>query len=57
MPDQMYLVITLRKSVTDAPEGRAIFDLVRQRLADRPEIIVTGQVANHFIIDEPEPPE
>lgn len=46
--DEMYLIITLRKEVADSAEGKAIFDLVKNRLTDKPEIIVTGSVANHF---------
>ena len=48
MEDQMYLVITARKKVPDRDAGKAIFDLVKQRLADRPDIEVTGHVTNHF---------
>ena len=44
----MYLVITLRKEVPDREAGRVIFDLVKERLADRPDIKVIGLVNNHF---------
>ena len=52
--DQMYLVITLRKEVPDRDTGRAIFDLVQQRMIDRPDIIVTGHITNHFTLGEPD---
>lgn len=55
MPPQMQLVVTLRKDVPDQETGEAIFDLVRQRLADRPDIQITGHVTNHF--PEPPPPQ
>lgn len=51
MEDQMYLVITLRKAVEDREEGRMLFDLVKQRLSDRPDVIVAGMVTNHFDMD------
>lgn len=49
----MYVVITARKQVPDQVAGRAIYDLVKQKLADRPDIIVSGQVSNHFADEEP----
>lgn len=48
MPDTMYLVITLRKIVPDREAGRAIYDLVKERFIDKPDIQVTGHVTNHF---------
>lgn len=51
MADKMYLVITARKEVEDAAEARAIYDLVKQRLADRPDVEVNGNCSNHFDLD------
>lgn len=53
MADQMFLVITIRKPVPDREAGQAIFDIVKERLADKPELIVTGHVTNHFDLEEP----
>jgi len=53
MADKMYLVITLRKEVPDRETGRAILDLVKTKLADRPDIKIAGSVNNHFDL-EPE---
>lgn len=50
--DQMYLVITLRKEVPDREAGKAIYDLVKQRMQDRPDVTVTGHVTNHFDLEE-----
>jgi len=50
----MQLCITLRKDVADRDEGNAIYELVKEKLEDRPDIIVTGHVTNHF--DLPEEP-
>jgi len=48
MADKMNVVITLRKEVPDRETGRAIYDLVKTKLADRPDIIVSGHITNHF---------
>lgn len=48
MADEMYLVITLRREVEDRDQGKQIFDLVKQKLEDRPDITITGHVTNHF---------
>ena len=52
MPDKMYLTITLRKEVPDREAGRTIFDLVKQRLEDKPDVKITGHVTNHFEFTE-----
>jgi len=49
----MQVVVTLRKEVPDRDAGEAIFELVKLKLVDRPDIIVTGHITNHFI-EEPE---
>lgn len=49
MADKMIVTITLRKEVPDRDAGRAIYDLVKERLADRPDVEVKGLVSNHFI--------
>lgn len=49
----MNLVITLRKEVPDRETGRAIFDLVKERLIDRPDVTVTGHVTNHYDLEDP----
>lgn len=48
----MQLIITLRKEVDDPEEGNFIYNLVKERLNDRPDVIVTGHVTNHFIEEE-----
>ena len=50
--DAMNLVITLRKEVADREEGRAVYDLVKERLSDRPDVTVTGHVTNHCDLEE-----
>jgi len=52
MPDKMFLVITVRKEVVDREAGKLIFELVKQKLSDRPDITITGHVTNHFDLNE-----
>ena len=52
MPDKMYCTIVLRKEVADRDEGRALYDLVKAKLADRPDVNIQGSASNHFV-DEP----
>jgi len=49
--DKMYLVITLRKEVPDRDAGKAIYDLVKERMGDRPDVDITGHVTNHFNLE------
>ena len=53
MANKMNVVVTLRKEVPDRDTGEAIFELVKLKLADRPDITITGHVTNHFV-EEPE---
>lgn len=54
MPDKMYLIITLRKEVPDREAGRAIYDIVKARMIDRPDVTITGHITNHFDLEEPQ---
>jgi len=47
----MQVVVTLRKEVPDREAGEIIYELVKLKLADRPDIIVAGHVTNHFVED------
>ncbi|MBA7648560.1 hypothetical protein ES703_56348 [subsurface metagenome] len=50
----MELIITLRKQVESHEEGQQIFELVKQRLEDRPDITIRGHVTAPFTVaDEP----
>lgn len=50
----MQLVITIRREVENRDQGKAIYNVVRERLEEHPDLKVTGHVTNHFI--EPEEP-
>lgn len=51
MADKMQVIITLRKEVPDRETGRAIYDLVKQKMVDRPDVDVKGHVSNHFDLE------
>lgn len=51
----MYLIVTARKEVVDRDQGELIFRMIEQRLADRPDLTLSGHVTNHFELT-PEPP-
>lgn len=42
----MRLVIVLEREVTDEAQGQQIFDLVKTRLEDHPEVRIHGDVTN-----------
>lgn len=50
----MQLVITIRREVADQPEAEALYEVVKQRLADRPSLELTGHCTNHFTDEDPE---
>lgn len=49
----MELIVTLRKEVADQAEGKSLYEFVKDKLKEKPEVKVTGMVNNHFI-EEPE---
>lgn len=51
MSDEMYVVITLRKPIPDPEAGRNIYDIVKQRMSDRPDVEVRGHITNHFDLE------
>lgn len=50
----MQLIITLRKEVEDPEEGRQLYNLVKDRLADQEDVTIAGHITNHFDTEEPE---
>lgn len=55
MADKMYVIITLRKEIPDRNTGRLICDLVKNRLSDRPDVILTAHITDHLDLEEPTP--
>lgn len=52
MPDKMYLTVALRKEVEDLDQGRFLFEMIKTRLEDKPEITVTGNVSTQFKLED-----
>ncbi len=52
MADIRYLVVTLRKEVTDEAEAKALTAIVKQRLEDHPTIEINAMTTQRFE-DEP----
>lgn len=53
MADKMYLIVTLRKEVADATEARTIYDIIKVKMTDRPDVKVSGHCSNHFDLENP----
>lgn len=51
----MKLVITIRQEVRDSDEGTEAYQWVKDHIADRPDLKISGHLTNHFE-PEPEPP-
>lgn len=47
MADKIQVIITLRKEVADIPEGKALIQTVKTKLADNPNVTVNGHITNH----------
>ena len=52
MADKMFVIITARKEVPDRDAARQIYETVKTRMVDRPDIEITGHASNHFDLDE-----
>ena len=52
MADKMYLIITLRREVPDRDTARQIYDLVKTKMEDRPDVEISGHASNHFDLEE-----
>ena len=53
MADKMFVIVTLRKEVPDREAARIIYDLVKTKMADMPDVAVTGHCSNHFDLEVP----
>lgn len=52
MADKIMVFITLQKEVPDEKTARNLFDMVKSKLSDHPEVAVSGLVDRHFDIEE-----
>lgn len=53
MAEQMILTIVARKPVADPEEGQQVYEWVKQKLSERPDVEISGHVTNHFDLEEP----
>lgn len=51
----MFLTIVLRKEVPNEAQGIALYEIVKQKLSDHPEVKISGNVNNPLPEPEPEP--
>lgn len=52
----MYLQISLTKEIVDVDQGQQLYNIVKQRLADHPEVEVSGHMTESLPLEEPPPP-
>jgi len=52
MSDQMFVIITLRKVVADKTAAKNIHALIKQKLAEHPEVKIDCHTTDHFDIVE-----
>lgn len=52
MADETTLIVTLRKSVPNEQAGKDLLAVVKQRMSDNPDVIVTGHVTTHIDLEE-----
>lgn len=52
MPDDMYLIVTLRRKVPDKATAKNIVELLQTKLSDHPEITISAHTSDHFDIPE-----
>lgn len=53
MSDSAYLVVVLRKPVADEAQALILYDLVKSRLADQPDVEVSGHFTNRYDVEAP----
>lgn len=53
MSSHMQVVITMRKTIPDKETGQMIYDMVKDRMADRPDVVITGHISDHLELEVP----
>lgn len=48
----MKLTIVLRKEVVDENQAQILYDIVKQRLDDHPEVEITGSVSSSLPLND-----
>ncbi len=47
----MQLTVILRKEVTDAAQAQQLFDIVKDKLADYPDIKISGKTNEDLVVN------
>lgn len=50
--DQMFLVITLRREVPDKPAAKTMVQIVKNKLADHPEVSIKSHTTDHYDLED-----
>lgn len=54
MPDQMFVVLTIRMPVQDKEAGKTVYELLKTKLEQWPTATLTGHCTEHInLVDEP----
>lgn len=51
----MYLTVVLRKEVADEAQGEALYNIVKDKMSDHPDVTVSGTI--NSTLPKPEVPE
>ncbi len=51
MADKIQLIVTLRKEVADIQTAKTLYQAVKTKMADQPDVIITGSISTHM--DQP----
>jgi len=46
--DKIQIIITLRKTVPDEATAKQIFETVKTKMLDHPDVTITGHITNHL---------
>lgn len=47
------LIVTLRKEIPDVDAGHALLALIKARLAQYPDVIITAHITQHIQAEDP----
>lgn len=51
----MILIVTLRRDVPDKATAKTIVQIVKDKLTDHPEVVITSHTTDHFDLPEDTP--
>ena len=50
--DKIQLIVTLRKEVPDIPTAKTLYQAVKTKMADTPDVVVTGSITTRMDVPE-----